>query len=97
MKVIVFTIIMCMITNIALANSLHDLFTMIPYDRQLHFTWSFVLAVTIGILTNNPIIGLALVVSLGLAKEYLIDSKPDLTDLAYGIVGALLGSIIAGK
>lgn len=82
--------------ELAYANSnIKDLFTLIPWDKQLHFTWGFVLTVTLIALTGSFPIGILAVISLELAKEYLIDDFPDIEDFMYTFSGILFGSLIA--
>lgn len=78
------------------ANSdIKKLSTVIPYDKQLHFTWGFVLTVTLIAITNSFSIGIFTVILLELYKEYFIDDFPDIEDFIYTFFGVIFGCSIA--
>ncbi len=80
----------------AYANSdIKKLFTAIPWDKQLHLTWGFLLTTTITALTGSLLIGFTLVILLELTKEYIIDDHPDCEDIVYTVAGSILGCLIS--
>lgn len=92
---IFFLIFIIAIEPIYANTNIKRLFTAIPWDKQLHFTWGFVLTATITALTGSFIAGVTAVILLELSKEYLIDDFPDCEDIAYTAIGILLGYLIS--
>lgn len=93
--VIFFLIFIITIEPIYANTNIKRLFTVIPWDKQLHFTWGFVLTATITALTGSFIVGVTAVILLELSKEYLVDDFPDCEDITYTIIGILLGYLIS--
>ncbi|MGC8971568.1 MAG: hypothetical protein ACP5K2_05135 [bacterium] len=94
--IIIFFLIFLLAIEPAYANTkIKKLFTIIPQDKQLHFTWGFVLTTTITALTGSFIIGMTIVILLEFSKEYLIDDFPDWEDITYTVIGSLFGYLIS--
>jgi hypothetical protein len=95
-KIIISMLIFIIAVEPAYANSdIKKLFTAIPWDKQLHFTWGFLLTTTITALTGSLLIGFTLVILLELTKEYIIDDYPDCEDITYTEAGSILGCLIS--
>ncbi|MBC7319737.1 hypothetical protein H5T89_03740 [bacterium] len=92
----VVVLILILFINSAYANSdIKRLFTAIPWDKQLHFTWGFVLTATITALTGSLLVGISVAILLEVIKEYLIDDFPDREDIIYTVTGVLFGYLIS--
>ena len=89
-----FLIILLLVEPVYANSNIKGLFTAVPWDKQLHFTWGFVLVVTLVALTGSFTTGIFTVILLGLTKEYLIDDFPDMEDFIYTFCGTLLGCLI---
>ncbi|MCX7795234.1 MAG: hypothetical protein N2380_01745 [bacterium] len=99
-KLVYITVIVILISilsfNTVYAKSdMKKLFTAIPWDKQLHFTWGFVLTATITAITGSFVIGISLALLLEIVKEYIIDDFPDCEDIIYTVTGVLFGYLIS--
>lgn len=90
-----FLIVILVIEPVYANSNIKELFTVVPWDKQLHFTWGFVLTVTLIAITSSFPIGIFTVVLLGLSKEYLIDDFPDIEDFIYTFFGITFGCLAA--
>lgn len=94
--IVISLLILVIAIESAYANTdIKRLFTAIPWDKQLHFTWGFVLTVTITAITGSFIAGITIVILLELSKECLIDDSPDYEDIAYTVIGILFGYLVS--
>lgn len=92
----IIALILILFINSAYASSnIRGLFTAIPWDKQLHFTWGFVLTATITALTGSLLVSALVVILLEVIKEYLVDDSPDCEDVIYTVTGVFFGCLVS--
>lgn len=92
---IIFLIFIMFFDSVYANSDIKKLFTAVPWDKQLHFTWGFVLTTTITALTGSFIVGISVTLLLEFVKEYLIDDFPDYEDIIYTVIGILFGYLVS--
>ncbi len=101
MSKLAYTILIAILISILSVNSVYansdikKLFTAVPWDKQLHFTWGFLLTATLTALTGSFMVAVSLTIMLELIKEYLMDDFPDCEDIIYTVTGVLFGYLIS--